>query len=245
MYDIKIDSFSFSSYKNIVIDKVEGFSPPSSTISRTKLGKDGTSFTGSTRNERNIVINFSILNNVKNTREVLYNNIITGNEVTVTVNSLRKITGYIESFELNNFQQITTGQIAIICPDPYFYSLSPKRVHFYNSSSVTINAPNDECDFIIRVDFSAVSNEFEFDYYSISGITITQHRFYITNEFKTNDTLIIDSANRKITVNGINKYSSKNWITWPKLKKGNNKWSITASNINSGYIEISEKYFAI
>ena len=151
MYDIKINSFSFSYYKNIVINKVEGFGPPSSTISRKKQGKDGTRFTGSTMDERNIVIDFSILNNVKETRGILYDNIRTGEEVTVTVDNSKKITGYIETFELNNFQQLTTGQISIICPDPYFYSVNPKKEYFYGSKSITLNAPTDDCDYFIAI----------------------------------------------------------------------------------------------
>lgn len=241
MYDIKIDSFSFSSYKNIVINKVEGFSPPSATISRKKQGKAGTSFTGSTRDERNIVINFSILNNVKETRKILYENIKTGEEVTVTVDNSKKITGYIETFELDNFQQITTGQISIICPDPYFYSVNPKKQYFYGTKVIAINAPTDECDYVINVLFDGNCSDFKFHYFQ----NLSQVVHKINYEFKYNDNLIIDYENRKITINGVNKYSSKSWTNWPYLKKGNNSWTITASNVYEGYIEIKEKFLAI
>lgn len=234
MYDIKINSFSFSYYKNIVINKVEGFGPPSSTISRKKQGKDGTRFTGSTMDERNIVIDFSILNNVKETRGILYDNIRTGEEVTVTVDNSKKITGYIETFELDNFQQLTTGQISIICPDPYFYNVNPKKEVFNGSKTITLNAPTDDCDYFIEVKFNGTCQNFIFN-----------NTYKINNNFSANDVLKIDYANRKILINGVNKYSSKNWTVWPSLKKGSNSWSVTVSNVNEGYIEIKEKYLAV
>lgn len=244
MYDIKINSFSFSSYKNIVINSIEGFSPPSATISRKKQGKDGTSFTGSTRDERNIVINFSILNNVKETRGILYDNIRTGEEVIVTVDNSKKITGYIETFELNNFQQLTTGQISIICPDPYFYSVNPKKEYFYGSLSgknIELNSSESDCDYVIEVRFYGNSNGFQFVFWEGLG----QKTCKINYEFKTNDVLRIEYDNRKILINGVNKYSSKNWTVWPSLKKGTNTWFITALSVDEGSITINEKYLAV
>lgn len=38
--------------------------------------------------------------------------------------------GYVETCEVNNFETLTSGQISIICPDPYWYSTSPVYAYY-------------------------------------------------------------------------------------------------------------------
>lgn len=243
MYDIKINSFSFSSHKNIVIDSIEGFGPPTSTISRQKLGKDGTKFSGTTKDERNIVINFSILNDVKNTRELMYNEIPTGEEITLTVDNSKQAIGYIEKFEINNFQQLTTGQISIICPDPYFYSTNKDIIDFaYSGKYYDIN-PNTE-DYVITAAFTGLTVN-DFSYSIRRGFSISTYR--INYSFNLGDVLVIDTLNRKITVNNKNIYGSKNWEVWGLFTKGTNNqvcYSTTKDYVNVT-LTYRDRYIAI
>lgn len=210
MYDIKLDSFSFSDYKNIVINSVEGLCPPGATISTQKMGKDGTKFQGSTKNERNIVINFSIVNDVKNTRKTMYNNIVVGDEMTIDVDGYKTI-GYIENFELNNFQQLTTGQISIICPSSYFYE--DEQVLRVTENGISFNSEMLN-DYVLEV-------EIDSDGYSF-GYNLNDEWYFVNTPLEVGYTLTIDTYNRKILVGNENRYSDKSWTEWGLIQKGEN-----------------------
>lgn len=233
MYDIKIGSFSFLDYPNIAVDSVEGLGSPSSTISTQKMGQDGTKFAGRTRDQRNIVINFSIVNNVKQTRTEMYDLIPTGEEETITVDN-KTTTGYIEKFELNNFQQVTTGQISAICPDPYFYGKNNKINLTTNYTTVNSNSNNN--DYVIKVTFNSDVQNFTFTFLETAEIKYT-----VKYNFKNGDILEIDTKNRKILLNNKNIYSAKDWTTWKLLNKGQNKIKTSVS----AKIEVKDRYLAI
>ena len=232
MYNIKLNSFSFSKYSNIIVNEISGLCPPGATISTTKMGKDGTQYQGSTKNERNIVINFSIINNVKETRKTMYKEIVVGDKTTVTIDNLTT-DGYIETFELNNFQNITTGQISIICPSSYFYgeektiSLA-SFVKFFNSEMKN--------DYVIQVTFSGDVNNFTY--------MLNETDYTINYSFISGDTLTIDSYNRKIYINGKNKYSTKGWIKWGLIKKGKNSITHYSENCVANFI-YQDRYLGI
>lgn len=210
MYNVILNSFSFSNYSNIRINSIDGLCPPGSTITTQKMGRDGTKFQGSTKNERNIVINFSILNNVKDTRKTMYNEIITGEKVDININGYKAI-GYIETFEINNFQLTTTGQISIICPDCYFYEDEQTLRVTQATKTLTSDMQN---DYVLEVEITADGSSFK---YILNGTTYT-----IITPLISGQTLTIDSYNRKILVGNENRYSSKDWLEWGLLQKGDN-----------------------
>lgn len=233
MYDIKLDSFSFSDYQNIVINSVEGLCPPGATISTQKMGKDGTKYQGSTKNERNIVINFSITYDVKNARKTMYNNIIVGDEIRVDVDGYKTI-GYVENFELNNFQQLTTGQISIICPSSYFYEDEQTLRVTQATKTLTSDMQN---DYVLEVEITADGSFFK---YILNDITYT-----ITTPLISGQTLTIDSYNRKIFVGNQNRYSSKDWLEWGLLQKGDNTINYEFDGSCTVNIKYKNRYLGI
>lgn len=226
MYNVILNSFSFSNYSNIRINSIDGLCPPGSTITTQKMGRDGTKFQGSTKNERNIVINFSILNNVKDTRKTMYNEIIIGEEVYVNIDGYTT-TGYIETFEINNFQLTTTGQISIICPSSYFYE--DEQILRVTQSEKTLTSEM-ENDYVIEVKITSDGSSFK---YILNGTT-----YAITTALASGQTLTIDSYNRKIFVEDENRYSSKDWLQWGLIQKGDN----TISYIFDGSCTVNLKY---
>ena len=255
MYDIKINSFSFSSHKNIVIDSIEGLGPPSVTISTLKAGKSGENFSGSTIDKRNIVINFSLLYDVKNIRELMCQEIPIDEKITLTIET-KKITGYIENFVINNFQVLTTGQISIICPDPYFYLVNPKTLNLSSSSqSITPNVK----DYILTVEYAKSSGAFVVSYtnfsYTISGNYVNENGGFvminnspiISNTFFSGDILIIDTLNKKVTLNGRSIYGKKSWTDlWPTLNVGvTQQLRITTNFAGTAKLECIERFLYV
>lgn len=233
MYNIKLNSFSFSDYSNIIINEIDGLCPPGSTITTQKMGKDGTQFQGSTKNERNIVINFSIINNVKETRKTMYKELVIGEQVNIIIDEYKTI-GYIETFELNNFKSLTEGQISIICPSSYFYGV--EQILRITQSGKTLESDM-ENDYIIQVSFSSSGTFFT---YSLNGNDYT-----INYNFSNGDNLIIDTLNRKIYINNKNKYSTKNWIKWGLIKKGSNSFSYNTDTSCVPIVEYKNRYLGI
>lgn len=210
MYNVKLNSFSFSNYSNIRINSIDGLCPPGSTITTQKMGRDGTKFLGSTKNERNIVINFSILNNVKETRKILYNELVVGDEVDINIDEY-KTTGYIETFEINNFQMTTTGQISIICPSSYFYE--DEQVLRVTENGISFNSEMLN-DYILEVEIDSDGYNF--------GYNLNDEWYFISTPLEVGYTLTIDTYNRKIFVGNENRYSDKSWMEWGLIKKGEN-----------------------
>lgn len=119
-----------------MVSEIDGLYPPNGTISTsTYAGMDGSYLNNAFIEKRNIVITFQMRGvNIENRRHTLYRVVKPSRYIKIlykTANIDVYAEGYVESCTVNNFGGKVSGQISIICPDPYFYSTSP--IHAYYS----------------------------------------------------------------------------------------------------------------
>lgn len=114
----------------IAITKIEGLGPVKADINSTEISSgDGARFNSARISTRNIVFTFRLLEapTVEDSRQKTYKYFPIKTNVTLlfeTDNRLCQITGYIESNKPNIFSEEEDTQISIICPNPYFISMS-------------------------------------------------------------------------------------------------------------------------
>lgn len=107
----------------IQLDSVTGLNPPAASISLVENIGDGDLFVHERTGSRNIVINMIIKGSVEDNRLELYQYVQNGKYIKLYISTNSKnvwIEGRVESTEIDNFQQTTTCQISVICPDPWF-----------------------------------------------------------------------------------------------------------------------------
>lgn len=107
--------------------KVEGLSPPHGTISTSSYaGMGGSYLNNAFIEKRNVVIHFEMRGvGVESRRHQLYKVVKPSRYVKVyyrTAGIDVFTEGYVETCEVENFEQLVTGQISILCPDIYWYS---------------------------------------------------------------------------------------------------------------------------
>ena len=107
---------------------IAGLNPPAAQINTTTIvGLDGAVFNSSKLQTRNLVLTIKINGYVETNRLLLYSYFKTKDKCTFyyTNNSLDvSIEGYVESVECDLFTNNEIAQISILCPYPYFKSLS-------------------------------------------------------------------------------------------------------------------------
>lgn len=119
---------------NYNVLSVQGLNPPNANINTaTNANFDGSTFKSSRLNERNIVIELTIEGDIETNRIALYKYFKNKHAVKVYyANGTRYvyINGYVESFEVNLFEQKQKAQISIVCPKPYFIDVNTSLLDF-------------------------------------------------------------------------------------------------------------------
>lgn len=116
------------------IKSITGLSPVKAAINTSVMAtSDGALFNSSRKGERNIVITITINGDVETNRLKLYQYAPTKYPVRFFYkNALRDvfIDGYVESNEVNLFENGQSAQISIICPQPFFKSVKEVATEF-------------------------------------------------------------------------------------------------------------------
>lgn len=120
------------------LTSLEGTGEPDASISSSRLANaDGSYVSGAFVEKRNIVMECEFLPQIEHHRLMAYEIIQTRKPITVFYRTSRVdvyTEGYVESFSVDNFKESkTTGQISILCADPFWYS---NAVHTANVSNV-------------------------------------------------------------------------------------------------------------
>lgn len=113
------------------IKNIDGLGPTRANLIITDLaGLDGGRFNSSKLETRNIVITLRLRGEVEANRLTIYRYCQTKEICTFYFSNGRRSVytrGYVEADEVNLFKKGQEMQISIICPDPYFYSVSDER----------------------------------------------------------------------------------------------------------------------
>ena len=130
--------------------KIDGLNPPAGTISTsTYAGMDGSYLNNAFIEKRNVVISFQMRGiDIEKRRHLLYRVVKPSRYIKVfykTAGIDVYTEGYVETCEISNFDALTSGQISIICPDPYWYSTSAVYA-YYSQVTGAFHFPFPESD---------------------------------------------------------------------------------------------------
>lgn len=105
-----------------------GTGPPAATINRAKVSvSDGTRFNSATVNERELLLTIHILRDVARARLNLYRFIATKTHVKIYYQADGLdvyIEGYVETAEVNPWEENQNVQVSIICPMPFWQDVA-------------------------------------------------------------------------------------------------------------------------
>lgn len=111
-----------------VVTSVSGLNPANANINTAVTATfDGSTFKSSRVNQRNIVIEIVLDGDIEQSRLNLYKYFKTKNKVTLYLTTQRRdvyTVGYVETFEVDLFENRQKAQISIICPYPYFVDIT-------------------------------------------------------------------------------------------------------------------------
>ena len=115
--------------------RVEGLNPPTGTISTSSYaGMDGSYLNNAFIEKRNVVISFEMRGvDIEKRRHQLYKVVKPSRYLKIyykTAGIDVYTEGFIETCEVDNFEELTTGQISILCPDIYWYSVFQEIVDY-------------------------------------------------------------------------------------------------------------------
>lgn len=119
---------------------VSGLNPAPAEINTTPVsGIDGTRYNSARVGQRNIVLRLNINGDIEDRRIELYKYFRVKHTVRVYYKNEHVdvyIDGYVETFENDFFTILQQPQISIICPDPYFKSMSETEIDFENVTAL-------------------------------------------------------------------------------------------------------------
>ena len=120
--------------------KITGLNPPPGTVSTSSYaGMDGSYLNNAFIEKRNLVISFEMRGvGIEKRRHALYRVVKPSRYIKVfykTSNIDVYTEGYVETCEIDNFNNKINGQISILCPDPYWYSSSAIHACYSRVSS--------------------------------------------------------------------------------------------------------------
>ena len=132
----------FPEKSGFLIQSITGLGPVKADINSTKFAtSDGAIFNSARLDSRNIVMILRLLENstIEDTRQKTYKYFPIKNRIRFRIetdNRTCETYGYVESNDPIIFSSQVSTQISIICPDPYFYSITPKTTIFSGVESL-------------------------------------------------------------------------------------------------------------
>ncbi|MCM1269801.1 MAG: phage tail family protein [Ruminococcus flavefaciens] len=252
------DRIDLSKTANIfMFSKIDGLNPPAGTISTSSYaGMNGSYLNNAFIEKRNVVISFEMRGfGIEKRRHELYRIVKTSRYIKVcyrTANIDVYTEGYVETCEIENFEQFTSGQISILCPDIYWYSTETQiaeysqilgAFHFifpdddkpfplgkYNMQNMmTIQNDGDEVGFTLEISGGPAKNPTLYnaetdEYMQILGDIEEGNIIRITTK-TGNKTVTLEHEG--VQENLINRLVSGS--TWLTLRTGENKFYLRAS----------------
>ena len=222
---------------------VSGITPPTANINTSELAtKDGSIFNSSKVKNRNIVLTIVFNEDPETARLELYRYFRVKQYIKLNISTTNRTVyteGYVESMQIDVNEQRQRAQISIICPEPYFKSVTPTEITFTSNPQTISNGSDEDVGFIATFTASgAVTNV------SLKNNT-TGAEFGLTYNLQSGDKLVIDTRTgekgvtltRGAVVTNLINYitASSDWVT---LLVGNNAIQYGA---NSGVANLTLK----
>ena len=244
--------------------KISGLHPPPGTVSTSSYaGMDGSYLNNAFIEKRNVVISFEMRGiGVEKRRHQLYKVVKPSRYVKIyykTAGIDVFTTGYVETCEVSNFEQLVTGQISILCPDIYWYSTTSVMAYYsqitgaftfpfptesnpepfvlgkYNTNNVMeIINDGDETGFTLEIEaLEDVRSPTLYNADTDEYLQITgdlQARDIVTITTKTgNKTVTLDRGGVKTNI--INRLVSGS--TWLTLREGRNRFYLRGTGLQN------------
>jgi hypothetical protein len=190
-----------------VIKSIDGLGPVNATINTTELSSDdGALYNSSRISSRNITMSLQFLENptIESTRLLSYKYFPIKRNITIQIETdtrTCKISGRVESNEPDIFSNSEGCSISIICPEPYFSSLSYVKNTFYGIDPEFEFVYSNESTSEKLTEFGSINYRTEGTiYYSgdaENGVTITMHALgdvtdIVIYNLSTKETFAID-----------------------------------------------------
>ena len=245
----------------LIVTLLDGFYSSSATINTSKVGtQPGERLASRSTNKRNIGIYFNILRDVMKTRKELYNVFVSGSKVTCYYENAENnvyIEGIVEDLTLQPHEQMTTGQIILVCPYPYFKDIETivddisaiisnftfpfnieeegKPFSYYDNDVQTVITNEGGIETGMRIELTTSGGEvvnpviYNRETTEFIGLGTDENPFTI----KVGDVVIIDTQEKKVTLRrnaeetNIFNSLTKN-ITWLTLKPSDNIFTYEA-----------------
>lgn len=146
-------------YNEFRITEIEGLDPPENTVNITAGLFDGGIFNSSRLQPRNIIIHGVFRGDIGTSRRKLYGLFPYKSPVSVFfddgVRNLKTV-GYVEKTDCSPFTFPAGFSVSLLCPDPFWNSVSQVTASLPYGSTVTFDNPGDiAAGFQLRVEFSA------------------------------------------------------------------------------------------
>ena len=246
--------------------KIEGLNPPPGTISTSSYaGMDGSYLNNAFIEKRNVVISFEMRGfGVEKRRHELYKVVKPSRYIKIyykTANISVYAEGIVETCEVENFEMLTKGQISIICPDIYWYSIETQiaeysqilgAFHFifpdddnpfplgkYNTQNMmTIQNDGDEVGFTLEISGGPATNPTLYnaetdEYMQIQGEIQNGDKITITTK-TGNKTVTLEREG--VTANIINRLVSGS--TWLTFREGLNRFYLRGTGLQNLKVKI-------
>lgn len=237
--------------------KISGLHPPPGTVSTSSYaGMDGSYLNNAFIEKRNLVISFEMRGvGIEKRRHALYRVVKPSRYIKVfyKTSGIDVYTeGYVETCEIDNFTNKISGQISILCPDPYWYSSSaihacysrvsggfifpfpqsdePFALGSYSTTdNIVINNDGDETGFIIQIE--ALDTATTPTIYNAE----TGEYLQIKGEIQRGDIITVSTktGNKTVTItrNGVDSNIINQLVagsTWLTLREGLNTFHVQA-----------------
>lgn len=130
----KAEKLQLTQNVNYNVLSIRGLNPPKANVNTSvNANFDGSTHKSSRLNERNIVIELTIEGDIETNRIALYKYFKNKHKCKLYYSNGTRyvyIDGYVESFEVDLFEQKQKAQISIICPKPYFINVNTSLIDF-------------------------------------------------------------------------------------------------------------------
>lgn len=231
------DTLQLTQNKNYAVTGVQGLTPVAAAINTSTAGMfDGVVYNSARLNYRNIIITLHFTHDVEKNRIKLYDYFQTKQFCTLHFSTDSRdvhISGYVETFECDLFSVSETAQISIICPNPYFQSVSEivNSATTENNSIIIPNSGDVSAGMDIVINFTgAVTNP-------VIENTVTGEYFRLNSDFVSGDVVSINTRNGEKSVKLTRSDVNSNIInilgagtSWLQLQHGNNTFRFNADS---------------